>query len=279
MTPIVLPDYCNYVGVFLTLRCNMNCSYCINKYGVTSPADDLSTAGWVEGLSRIQTRQDLPITLSGGEPTLHPGFYDIVDALYIKKKHMDLLTNGTFDLLDFCDRIDPKVFKRDAKYASIRFSYHKDTHPMALATKVWAMRNSGYEVGIWGFSGRGDEMANICTGLNIDFRTKELLSAKEGTYRYPDAIGKDTGKQVWCRTTELLVNPAGYIFRCHADLYANRDFIGHILDKEVKFPVFRECNNYGQCNPCDIKLKFDRFQEGGHCAVEIKGKGVNNICL
>ena len=79
---------------------------------------------------------------------------------------------------------------------------------------------------------------------------------------------------MWCRPSELLINPAGYIFKCHADLYANRNFIGHILDDEIKFPAFTECENFGHCNPCDVKLKTDRFQQHGYCAVEIKGEGV-----
>jgi hypothetical protein len=117
-------------------------------------------------------------------------------------------------------------------------------------------------------------MKHLCNCLNIDFREKEFLSSEDGTYKYPEAISKKERKHVWCKTNELLIGPSGHIFKCHADLYANRDWIGHILDEDIPGFIFRECNNYGYCNPCDTKLKTNRLQEFGYCAVEIKGEGV-----
>ena len=34
---------------------------------------------------------------------------------------------------------------------------------------------------------------------------------------------------------------------------------------------FRPCEVYGHCNPCDIKVKTNRFQVFGHTSVEIRG--------
>lgn len=281
---IKIPKSYNYIGIFLTLKCNVGCAYCINKYGAFDPGDEISTNAWIEVLNRIPTRQDLPLSIQGGEPTMHPGFYDIVNALYKKKKHMDLLSNGTFDLRKFCDHVSPKVFKREARYASIRLSLHDTTDLTALAIKVYMLQNSGYEVGIWGIEDADSstnpkltEAKSMLKWLNIDFRTKEFLGKKwegdkvHGTYKYPSAV---TGgrKKVWCKSSELLINPSGKVFRCHAELYANKNPLGHILDKDFKIKEgFYACENYGQCNPCDIKLKTDRFQETGHCSVEIKG--------
>ena len=69
----------------------------------------------------------------------------------------------------------------------------------------------------------------------------------------------------------LIIGPDGHVFRCHADLYEGREAIGHLLDKEVPLPgEFRECGFFGFCNPCDIKVKTNRFQEFGHTSVEIR---------
>jgi hypothetical protein len=228
---------------------------------------------WIVGLSRIQTRADLPISFQGGEPTVYTGFYTLVNALYYQhRKHMDLLTNGMFDIRDFCSNINTSTFKREAKYASIRFSYHTKTDPYVLALKVWELQNRGYEVGIWGLgnTAKNKKMASICKQLNIDFRLKEFLSEKSGTYKYPDAHTKQLKKEVLCKPSELLVGPSGHIFRCHSDLYSNSNWIGHILDETINFPEWIPCSNYGHCNPCDTKLKTNRLQEGGHCSVEIK---------
>jgi hypothetical protein len=240
----------------------------------------MSAKDWIEGLSRISTRIDLPISIQGGEPTIHTGFYKIVNALHFQHKHMDLLTNGMFDLRDFCSNVPVNIFRREAKYASIRFSYHNKMSPIALALKVWELQNRGYEVGIWGIDNHSElnkPMKHLCTCLNIDFREKEFLSKTSGTYKYPEAITGGKHEEVWCKSSELLIGPSGHIFKCHSDLYANRNWIGHILDNNNPEFIFRECSNYGMCNPCDIKLKTNRLQEMGYCAVEIKGRGVKVI--
>jgi MoaA/NifB/PqqE/SkfB family radical SAM enzyme len=32
MRPIVIPETHNYIAVFLSLACNLKCSYCINRF-------------------------------------------------------------------------------------------------------------------------------------------------------------------------------------------------------------------------------------------------------
>ena len=63
------------------------------------------------------------------------------------------------------------------------------------------------------------------------------------------------------------------MYRCHADLYKGRNPIGHILDEyftEDSIEEFRECSFFGDCNPCDVKVKTNRFQVFGHTSVEIR---------
>jgi hypothetical protein len=64
---------------------------------------------------------------------------------------------------------------------------------------------------------------------------------------------------------------AGSIYRCHSDLYEGRAPVGNILDPAFQIQeVFRLCDYFGHCNPCDVKLKTNRFQQFGHTSVEIK---------
>ena len=65
-----LPDIYNYIGVLLTLRCNFKCSYCLNWR--MNRAEKFDTY-WLEAIDKIET--DLPITLSGGEPSIHGAFF------------------------------------------------------------------------------------------------------------------------------------------------------------------------------------------------------------
>ena len=92
-----------------------------------------------------------------------------------------------------------------------------------------------------------------------------------GYYKYPKALD-GIPKQAKCRTRELLIGPEGNIYRCHRDLYNAEDAIGNIADQDLEITdSFRPCTNYGKCNPCDIKLKTNRFLQMGNCTVEIMG--------
>ena len=142
---------------------------------------------------------------------------------------------------------------------------------VSLVNKVLDMKYRSYQVGIWGLDNNDNEFIKFLCGMTgIDFRFKEYLDATHGTYKYQGAVDGQTKKDVYCKTTELLIAPDGYIFRCHSDLYAHRNPIGHILDEDIPSFDFRTCDNYGRCNPCDVKLKTNRHQEFGHCSVEIK---------
>lgn len=271
MKEITLPDSYNYIGAFLTFRCNLNCPYCINKQGEFKQTEEMSRKDWIEGLKRIETREDLPITFCGGEPTVHRDFYSIANNLYAEGKTLDLLTNGKFNAQEFIGNLHSGVFNRKAPYASIRFSYHKDINDSYLIEKIERLQSTGYNIGVWGLNHNDNSaMKRYCKDCSVDFREKEYLDKDHGTYKYPDALNGEL-KTVKCKPSELLIAPDGKLYRCHSELYAGLNPYGHILDKEITLPVdYSFCDRYGACNPCDIKLKTDRFQIDGHCSVDIK---------
>jgi hypothetical protein len=274
MKPILIPKSYNYIGVFLTFDCNLGCSYCINHSGEFVPRTPMSGKDFIKGLSRISTREDLPISFSGGEPTQHPEFYSIVNALHKQGKHMDLLTNGSFNVCKFMKKVSPDVFLRNALYASIRFSYHANTDPEELLNKVFELQGQGYSVGIWGVNHpdlllKNTIMKKNCEVLGIDFRLKEFLDENHGSYKYPEYMTGEKFK-CYCKPSELLIAPDGCIFRCHRDLYANRNPYDYLLSTYIDlYDDFAYCLR-PKCNPCDVKIKYDRFQVGGHTSVEIK---------
>ena len=63
--------------VYLTLRCNLKCWYCSNGFSVAD-YEELTANEWV---GRIQSMPESDVVLTGGEPTLHPEFYGILNAL------------------------------------------------------------------------------------------------------------------------------------------------------------------------------------------------------
>jgi hypothetical protein len=280
MKPIIIPPHYNYIALFLSLACNLKCSYCINRFDEFRFAKGHMTgAEWARGLNRIVSRDDLPITLGGGEPSLHPDFTAIINGIR-PELNIDLLTNLGFDIDRFMTEVPPERIRREAPYASIRVSYHPETMALEpLMAKVLKMLHAGYSIGIWGVL-HPDQEAEIlraqeqCRFEGIDFRTKEFLGEcngeMHGTIRYPGACDRTFARSVQCRTTELIVGPTGHIYRCHSDLYEGRQPIGHLLDPEFHIDDrSRPCDWFGHCNPCDVKVKTNRFQIDGHTSVEI----------
>jgi MoaA/NifB/PqqE/SkfB family radical SAM enzyme len=266
------------------MACNLKCDYCINSYSGENrtAVGTLSGRKWVEGLNRLVSRDDLPITLQGGEPSLHPDFIWIINNIR-RNLNIDILTNLCFDIDTFITEINPLRLRRNAPYANIRVSYHPYYMDLDKLTKdVLKMQDAGFSIGIFGIlhpkiTTQVLKAQQKCRDLGIDFRTKEFLGEYNkqlhGTYLYPEAVGSGIRKDCLCRTSELIIGPEGGVFRCHHDLYKGFPSIGNLLDDHfVIEDIFRECNEFGDCNPCDIKTKTNRFQIYGHTSVEIKEK-------
>ena len=273
----------NYIACFLTLDCNIGCDYCINSHGGSGRKEFriLSGEEWVEAINRITATKDLPVTLQGGEPSLHPDFIYIIRNIK-SDLSIDILTNLSFDVDKFINEVDPSRLSRKAAYSNIRVSYHPAYMELdVLAKKVLKMQEAGFSVGIYGIlhpTIKDEVLAakEICLKKGIDFRTKEFLGVYNGqlygTYRYEGAVGSIERKKCLCRVSEFIVGPDGDIFRCHHDLYKGLPSVGSMLDPGLEINnEFRECAAFGDCNPCDIKVKTNRFQEFGYTSAQITG--------
>ena len=278
---VKLPKRYNYAEAYLTLRCNLGCTYCINAMSgkIVRERNELTSSQWAEGLNRIDFG-DIPLTFGGGEPTLYKNFFSLFEQLNSHIK-LDLLTNLEFDIKTFIQLLSPEKFNNsyNPAYKSIRVSFHAekmDSH--RLIDKVEQLQEAGFTVGLFGLNHpRNVEHNMIMTELarerKIFFFVKDFLGKQDhemfGYYKYPKALD-GIPKHAKCRTRELLIGPEGNIYRCHRDLYKAEDAIGNIADQDLEIgDSFRPCNNYGKCNPCDVKLKTNRFLQMGNCSVEI----------
>lgn len=279
----------NYVAFFLCFVCNLKCHYCINLHGNSSRIEQIkrnymSEDDWISAANRLILRTDLPLTLQGGEPTLYPGFYRFVNEVKPDIK-MDLMTNLVFDVDLFIQNVPVWRFSREAPYAAIRVSYHPGQNFLDdLIAKTIKLQRAGFRIGLYGIDHPDKAINHLileaqekCLKLGLDFRTKEFLGEHDGimygSFKYDESVNAQNIKHCECRTTEIIVDPAGYVFRCHADLYKGRNPVAHILDddfNEDRLDEFKPCSHFGTCNPCDVKLKTNRYQVFGHTSVEIR---------
>ena len=84
------------IGINLTYRCNLNCSYCyigdyLNKNEVYKSRIDIS----LEDIKRrVEDFEIDTIFLTGGEPLLYPNLEELLDYLYTKNIQVNIATNG-----------------------------------------------------------------------------------------------------------------------------------------------------------------------------------------
>lgn len=274
-----IPSSFNYIGAFLTFRCPFRCSYCINRHDGHAPSHrETDGHSWIDFFERLDS--ELPVTLQGGEPGMHADFISIVEKVS-RCRHVDILTNLCFNLNRFVDMVNPAQLNRDAPYAPIRVSYHPEQFSlMMILDRVTFLINAGFRVGLYGVMHPHNVTAMeharmICADMGVDFRTKPFLGWHDGKlmgeFAYPDACTGKSTSACECSASELLIAPDGGIYPCHHHLYHGVNSSGSIHDSAINLDdKFHACHYYGQCNPCDVKVKNNRFQQFGHVSMRIR---------
>ena len=74
-------------------RCNLTCAYCNEYDRVSNPVPLANVLGWLDRLSTLRTEI---VTLSGGEPMLHPEVEPIIAGIRSRNMIAGLITNGYF---------------------------------------------------------------------------------------------------------------------------------------------------------------------------------------
>ena len=282
---------------------------------------ELTPQEWARALWRLPARPDLPGTFQGGEPTLYWKGDGLGTILLNTPVYADLLTNFALEPALFSRKLmgQEQKLRRPAPYPPIRVSFHvKEMNRTwgdgftELVMRCMALRDYGFsvdpdpaksDVGIYVVDHPENkvtqEMQDICRN-KLPFFLKDFLGVHEGElhgqYGYPhstDLISRGIHPKTLdceCRTTELLIDPLGFVWGCHFYLYrawelkrppvyfapleaSGFDFaalhwpgevtpIGHLLDPAFTLKTletFRPCPFYGRCIGCDTKLKRDRF--------------------
>lgn len=86
----------------LTAACNHRCIFCSNVWkgvkGIKRPYEhaELTTEQWIRTVDILTELGVKDFMITGGEPTLHKGFKDIVKHCISKKCSVDIITNGEF---------------------------------------------------------------------------------------------------------------------------------------------------------------------------------------
>lgn len=75
--------------------CNLNCTYCDSRYACDN--DEYTVMSISEILDTVSNMSCKNITITGGEPLLTPGVYELIRQLMIRGYEINVETNGTID--------------------------------------------------------------------------------------------------------------------------------------------------------------------------------------
>ena len=78
----------------LTRKCNLRCLFCYSASG-TGLNDELTLAQIRKIIDEAKELGVKTVTLTGGEPTIHPHFWEIVEHIRSKNLIVQIFTNGT----------------------------------------------------------------------------------------------------------------------------------------------------------------------------------------
>ncbi|HEY0807355.1 MAG TPA: mycofactocin radical SAM maturase, partial [Pseudonocardiaceae bacterium] len=126
----------------LTYACNLACVHCLSSSGRRDPRE-LSTAECQAVIDELARMRVFYVNIGGGEPTVRPDFWDIVDYATAHHVGVKFSTNGI--------RITPDVARRlaDSDYVDVQISLDGATADVndavrgagSYATALRAMRN------------------------------------------------------------------------------------------------------------------------------------------
>lgn len=111
-------------AVFIRFRgCNLSCSYCDTKWANTdSCAAEPMTAN--EILDYIKSTGFVNVTLTGGEPLLREGMYELIELLGENGLSAEIETNGSCDISQYDNMKHRPSFTLDYKTPSSGMEQH-----------------------------------------------------------------------------------------------------------------------------------------------------------
>jgi MoaA/NifB/PqqE/SkfB family radical SAM enzyme len=95
-----------YVAWQITNECNLACLHCIEESGPGKAfKDELDDAQLFEVLAQLMDNQVPYLSFSGGEPMVHPRFFDMVEYVCSRGAELKIETNGHYLTQASCERM------------------------------------------------------------------------------------------------------------------------------------------------------------------------------
>ena len=114
-----------WIGLEITARCNYNCIHCFNASDNARLHDELSFEQVERLLDEAAEAGVQAVLITGGEPLMHPRFFDIMEAVYARDMFVhELNTNGCLLTQPVLERLSTLPFRPQIKISFDGVGYH-----------------------------------------------------------------------------------------------------------------------------------------------------------
>ena len=97
--------------------CNLHCSYCDTRYACDKP--EYTEMSIKQILEKVESFGCQRVTLTGGEPLIHGGVKQLIDALCTNDFEVNVETNGSVDVYPF--RVDDEGLEYENLFFTIDY--------------------------------------------------------------------------------------------------------------------------------------------------------------
>lgn len=247
----------------MNTTCNYRCTYCTQRF-----LDDRTR--WARDLPRFvdafgRLAGDWEVKLSGGEPTLHPRFLSLVEALADQGRRVSLVTNlsapdallegfaratarrpGLVSCSLHPEYVSPEDFL--AKVLRFRETYHGRVVVTCVATRaalprLRALREQFAPIS---FQVQPEKVDRDVRPLD-DAERAELLAL--GGHAGVGAVDPDlSGRPCWAGARYFIVDDRGAAWRCYPARRYRLEPLGDFLDPRFRLRTEAEPCRYRYCN-------------------------------
>lgn len=235
-------------NIMLNDYCNLSCSYCFARNTYSMNKKYITLNNFKLALDFILKDNEELIGLIGGEPTLHPKFYEILELLNCDErvKNILLFTNGT--------QLQQMITTLECPKASILLNFNNESDIGENYTKIIKNINELYERGY-------DLEHRLALGLNV-YNNRIRFDIFDVLQRFNIRIIRIS---LVVPNNDLLNNPRNYFLEYSSTL---KKYISIAIEKNI-IPIF-DCNTPPLCT---IDNKFRK-----EILMKMKNRITNVIC-